>query len=128
MIVLFAEASTNQIKIVLNCLQVFEEMSRHKVSSEKTYIYFSPNVRPELKRDICNASRFKEVDKLGRYLGATILFPKRRKDQYKTIVERVKQRLDGWQAQCLSLVGRMTLVKSVTNTMAQFPMQHNRIP
>lgn len=43
-------------------------------------------------------------------------------------MDRVKKRLSGWQADRLSLAGRVTLVKSVTSTMAQFPMQHDRLP
>lgn len=75
-LVLFAEANTKQIEVILQCIQEFGEMSGHKLSQEKTSIYFSPNVKRATKNEICTQSGFKEVQELGRYLGANISHPK----------------------------------------------------
>ena len=91
-------------------------------------IYFSPNVGTSMRRAICSRSHFLEVAELGRYLGAEISFPKRRRDKYKTVVDRVNKRLKGWKASSLSLAGRISLVNSVTNTMSLYDMQHDLIP
>lgn len=127
-LVLFAEADQTNIETVLKCLQDFGAMSGHRVSSEKTVVYFSPNVDSRTRRSICCDSGFKEVPDLGRYLGAEIRFPKRRRDRYKNIVERVARRLKGWKASSLSLAGRITLVNSVTNTIPLYHMQHDILP
>lgn len=127
-LVLFAEANSNQLNEILTCLQEFMEMSGHKLSQEKTYIYFSPNVKHATKRAICVSSGFKEVQDLGRYLGANISHPKRRKAKYETVIERIKTRLSGWNTASLSMAGRITLVKSFTSSMALYPMQHDRLP
>lgn len=75
-LVLFAEVDQANINTVLSCLQVFGEMSGQTVSHDKSVIYFSPNVDVKTRRDICSRSKFKQVDDLGRYLGAEISFPR----------------------------------------------------
>lgn len=127
-LVLFAEANMDNINTIMDVLQVFGDMSGHRISEEKTEIFFSPNVRIRERREICRDSGFKEVQELSRYLGANISSSKRRKDKYETTVKKLKQRLNGWKKSCLSLAGRMTLVKSASSSMAYFPMQHDRIP
>lgn len=127
-LVLFAEANQKQIGVILNCLQVFGDMSGHKLSQEKTSIFFSPNVPLRERREICASSGFKEVAELGRYLGANIATPRKRRDKYSFVVEKMKGRLNGWKAASLSLAGRITLVKSASSSMAYYPMQHDRLP
>lgn len=46
--VLIVEASEEQIRIVKNCLNIFELMSGQKVSLQKSQIYFSKNVETSL--------------------------------------------------------------------------------
>ena len=111
----------------MQCLQVFGDISRHRVSQDKTVIYFSLNVGNCTRREICTRSGFKPVE-LRRYLGAENAFPRRRKDKYKHIVEQVRRKLSGWKTSSLSIAGRLTLVKAITNSMAIYPMQHDRIP
>lgn len=65
---------------------------------------------------------------MGKYLGANISHPKRRKDKYNTVVERITKKLNGLCASSLSLVGRITHVKSVASSMTLYPMQHDRLP
>lgn len=47
---LFSEANEGQMKQVLNCLNLFCEISGHKVSVAKTKIFFSKNVPATLAR------------------------------------------------------------------------------
>lgn len=88
-LVLFVEANTNQIDTIVECLQAFGEMSGHRVSTKKTQVYFSPNVTNHQRREICRKSQFNQVEELGKYLGANVTFPRRRKDRYVAVVERV---------------------------------------
>ena len=76
-LVLFAEAVQKNIDVILQCLQVFGDISGHRVSQDKTIIYFSPNVGNNTRREIYSRSGFKPVVELGRYLGAEIAFPRR---------------------------------------------------
>ena len=91
----FAEANQKNINVVLKCLQVFGEMSGHKVRNDKTVIYFSPNVDAKTRMEICCQSNFKQVDDLGRYLGAEIQFHRRRRDKYRSVVDKMSKRLKG---------------------------------
>lgn len=44
-LVIFAEAKIKQIDDILNCLQVFGNISGHKLSQEKIAIYFPPMLK-----------------------------------------------------------------------------------
>lgn len=43
-------------------------------------------------------------------------------------LEKVRGKLDGWKAMCLSTAGRITLTKSVINSMGVFQMQVQKMP
>ncbi|KAE8693615.1 hypothetical protein F3Y22_tig00110796pilonHSYRG00006 [Hibiscus syriacus] len=45
----------------------------HKVSKQKTHIYFSPNTVTETKTAILSCLGFQEVDHMGKYLGVPVL-------------------------------------------------------
>lgn len=47
---------------------------------------------------------------------------------YNEVVERLQSRLQGWKAKCLSLAGRVTLIKVVTLAIPSYVMQTASIP
>ncbi|XP_072074464.1 uncharacterized protein [Arachis hypogaea] len=127
-LLLFTEATENQMKVVLETLDEFGAASGFKINAEKTSILFSKNV-PNCKRvgikEICG---FQEVPCLGRYLGAYLTNNRKKKEDFKSIIERTKSKLKGWKANCLSLAGRITLAQTVISPMLNFDMLHTKIP
>lgn len=57
-LVLFAEASVNQIRVILDCLNNVCASSGHKISSAKTRIFCSKNVSQAATQDISKESGF----------------------------------------------------------------------
>lgn len=68
-IVLFAEATTEQAQVIQDVLLRFCKASGQKLSLQKSRIYFSQNVRPEMQNNICDALGIMGTDDLGKYLG-----------------------------------------------------------
>jgi len=47
---------------------------------------------------------------------------------FQGVLEKVEQRLAGWKSKCLSLAGRITLIKSTLTAIPAYIMQSTRLP
>ena len=65
----FAEASENQIQIIMECLNLFCSMSGQKVSLKKSSIFFSKGVEKTMVEKISNISKIPITTKRDKYLG-----------------------------------------------------------
>ena len=82
-LILFAEALVDQIKVVMDCLDQFCEISGQKVSFQKSNICFSRAVD---KNEVVRISRIAGIpptNNLGRYLGTPSLHGRIRVDIYQ---------------------------------------------
>ena len=127
-IVMFAEASLAQVRIIQRIMDQFCVDSRHKVSIPKTQICFSPNVLVESRWAISKEFGFVEVSDLGRYLGVPLLHSRVTRATYAAILDSMRTRLSGWAARSLSLAGRITLAKSVLLAIPVHLMQSAWLP
>ncbi|CAL1388618.1 unnamed protein product [Linum trigynum] len=122
-LVLFAEASQEQVEVIMDCLDQFCDASGELVSKDKSRIYFSKNVKRDLGRDMRNRLGFAMTQDLCRYLGVPVLHGRVKKQTYQYLLDRVDQRLAGWKAESLSLAGRVTLALYVLNGIPIYAMQ-----
>ncbi|KAL4299447.1 hypothetical protein AHAS_Ahas17G0101800 [Arachis hypogaea] len=127
-LVLFMEASPEQMRIAMESLEEFKKASSFKVNPMKTSIYFSKNVDVRTRQEIVRLSGFSDVESLGRYLGAIFNNKRKGKNKFKKIIDRVAGKLKGWKAKCLSLGGRITLVQSAISPSINFDMMYTSIP
>ncbi|XP_061340525.1 uncharacterized protein LOC133287003 [Gastrolobium bilobum] len=109
---LFVLSSLSQLNCITQCLEKFSRMSGQSVSIEKSCIYYSKNTPQDVRRAITDASGFKKVENLGRYLGSMMRHVRIKKDHYAEVISRIQNKLQGWKSRCLSLAGRITLAKS----------------
>lgn len=116
-LILFAEASVSQIKVIRKVLERFCMISGQKVSLEKSKIFFSENVHRDLAKLIEVESGIKSTRELGKYLGMPILHKRINKETFSGVVERVASRLSGWKGRFLSLAGRVTLTRAVLSSI-----------
>lgn len=68
-LLLFVEASCNQMRVINDCLANFWKYSGAKVSVEKTRLFCSKNMNHMVKQDISSVSGFMLIGDLGKYLG-----------------------------------------------------------
>lgn len=127
-LLLFAEASVDQMRIILDSLNSFCEASGQKINPEKTSIVFSKNVTGQEATKIAGYGGFSISENLGRYLGAHIFSGRSSVNRYRFLTDKINSRLSGWKKQCLSLAGRLTLANSIMGAVANFHMQHDKIP
>ncbi|KAF7804220.1 putative ribonuclease H protein At1g65750 family [Senna tora] len=127
-LILFAEASSEQVTIVKKCLEVFSKSSGQKVNEGKTRVHFSKNVDLDKRHELSNRLGFAETNDLGAYLGMPVLHQRVTKNTYQYVVDKVKAKLSSWKSKNLSLAGKVTLVRAVTSAIPAYAMQTAVLP
>ncbi|XP_061347266.1 uncharacterized protein LOC133292825 [Gastrolobium bilobum] len=127
-LMLFMEATEEQIDVLLHCLHLFEEVSGQRLSVDNTSVYFSRNASEDVISRITQKSGFKRVRNMGRYLGSMMQHGRASKELYAGIIENVRDKMNAWNQQSLSQAGRITLSQSVVVSMPYFQMQSCKIP
>jgi hypothetical protein len=128
MLLLFAEANSTQMNVVLKILGQFCQLSGQQVSHEKTSIMFSKNVCSQLREELVLLSGFNETPSLGKYLGVPLVGRAPRRSDYNYLINQVKSKLSAWKAKQLSFAGRVTLLKAVIEAIPIYPMMTAPIP
>lgn len=77
--------------------------------------------------DLSRAACIPRTNNLWKYLGAQLLHQRSNKETYKELLGKFNNRLAGWKTKCLSLVGRITLARSVLNSLLVFQMQATKL-
>ena len=127
-LILFAEASISQIRVIRKVLERCCGASGQKVSLEKSLIFFSANVHWDLANSISTESGIRGTKELGKYLGMPVLQKRINKETFGEVIERVSSKLAGWKRRFLSLAGRITLTKSVLASIPVHTMSTIALP
>ncbi|KAG7579386.1 Ribonuclease H domain [Arabidopsis thaliana x Arabidopsis arenosa] len=127
-LILFAEASITQIRVIRGVLEEFCKASGQKVSLEKSKKFFSENVSRDLEKMISDESGIKATRDLGKYLGMPVLQKRINKETFRYVLERASTRLAGWKSRVLSMAGRLTLTKVVLSSLPVHTMSTIVLP
>ncbi|KAL7254135.1 hypothetical protein ACSBR1_008521 [Camellia fascicularis] len=79
-------------------------------------------------RELSNICHIPLTADLGKYLGVPILHQQANRSHFNFILEKIQNKLAGWKVKVLSLVGRTTLVQSVTAAIPTYTMQTMALP
>ena len=126
-LMLFAKADRKNFTTIRDVLDTICSLSGHKISEEKSWVYFSPNVDQNSREKLSEVLGFRSTPTLGKYLG----FPIKHKgspQDFGFIIDQIQSKLAGWKANLLSFVGRTMLTQSVTSTIPNYTMQCVTLP
>lgn len=121
--VLFAEATEENMRIIKRCLNQFEAESGQKVNLQKSQMFFSRNVQSDTMARIAGTAGIEITNNLGRYLGVPPIHGRVSKPLYASMLDRLDKCLGGWKNQYLTLAGRAVLAKSSLCSIPYFSMQ-----
>ncbi|XP_073049691.1 uncharacterized protein [Primulina eburnea] len=93
--VLFAEASNEQIQVILECMNKFCIGSGQRINRQKSQIYVSKNVDITLANSISTFAGIPLTNDLGRYLGVPSIHERVKGSLFKQVLEKLKARLEG---------------------------------
>lgn len=95
---------------------------------EKHGLFFPKNTPSDLVDEICGALEVVRVENLGKYLGMPIFHQRVSAGTFNFVVEKVWNKLSGWNAPNLSLAGRITLAKFVVLVIPSYFMSTIELP
>ncbi|KAA3488041.1 LINE-type retrotransposon LIb DNA [Gossypium australe] len=127
-LVIFCKAEMDQARLVKETLKHFCDLSGHKINARKSNIFFSKSVDTSLSDQISQLYGFQKVLNLRNYLGVPLLHDRVTKSTLNFVIEKVRSKLQKWEARKLSLAGRITLAQSVLLTIPSYFMQSLAIP
>ncbi|GLT28349.1 hypothetical protein SLA2020_032890 [Shorea laevis] len=127
-LMLFCEASQEQVEVVMDCLTKFSKESGLEINSTKSKLYVSPNIQSHVAGVLSDASGIPLTSDLGTYLGVPILHGRPSVSTYKHILEKIQVKLAGWKRSLLSMAGRRILVQYVTSAIPTYTMQSILLP
>ena len=122
-LVLIGQATEENTKTIMECLNIFCSISGQKVNSSKSKLFFSNNSSPNARVDVCRITGMEATNELGSHLGVTLHSNRVSEATFQNLITRMQARLSQWKASKLSLAGRQILVQSITSTLASHVMQ-----
>lgn len=125
-LVLFGEATEENITNVMDCLDAFCSFSGQRVNSSKSKIFFSSNTSPNKVSNVCRIAKMEKTDDLGKYLGVELHTKRVSKATFHGLINKMQNKLSQWKAAHLSLAGRQVLVQAVTSTIHTQPCHAKR--
>ena len=126
-LMLFTKANWKNCVAIEEVLESFCELSGKKINSEKSRVYFSPNVDQTTKKGLCETLGFRLTFSLGKYMGFPIKHKGAQQD-FVFILDHIKSKMAGWKSNLLSLAGRIVLTQSVTSIIPSYVMQCAALP
>lgn len=126
-VLLFAKINQKSVKSIDEVLKTFMSMSGLNISSSKSSIWFSPNTPNHRKSFACSTLGIKEIHNPSSYLGIPLGIFVKKKD-FDCIIDKIRSRVNSWNAKYLSQARKMVLIKSVCSAILAFYMQSLPLP
>lgn len=112
---LFCDASvadcTTLTTIFRRYEKAYEEASGQMINRDKSAMCFSPKTSSLIKEDCCNVLDMPVVPYHEPYLGLPMVMERHKKTLFRSLSNRVWNRIHGWEGKLLSKAGKEVLIK-----------------
>ncbi len=125
---LLTRAHASDARVLARVLAGYCAASGQRVNFMKSAIRFSPSTEIRVRLEIRRILQIPEQEGTLVYLGVPITGRRLRVTECSGLVQRVEARLEGWRASSLSMMGRLTLVRSVLGSMPVYLMANTVVP
>lgn len=105
-LVLFVEASMEQLQVVMGCLEHFCKCLGQQINFQKSQLFCSNNVDERLASSLSITSNIPLTTDLGYYLGVPSIHGRVSMGSFGSVIGRMNARLEGWKSRYLSLAVR----------------------
>jgi hypothetical protein len=127
-VLLFAKATKAQALHIATTLTSFASLSGLKVNNVKSKVFFSSSTTRGKISAIVASTGIHRTLSLEKYLGFPMLHGRLQRKDFEFLEEKISRRLASWQHSLLNKAGRLTLVKSVLNSIPNYYMQVAWLP
>jgi hypothetical protein len=111
-----------------NALEMYCASSGQLVSDSKSSVFFSPNTHVLIREEVCVHLNILVEALSDKYLGLPTLVGLDRTDCFQHLIERVRQRICGWNEKLLSMGGKEILLKAIAQAIPAYAMSVFNIP
>jgi hypothetical protein len=125
---LFCKANSVEWRRLTKILERYEDASGQKLNKDKTSIFFSRNTSQEKREEIARLSGLSATQSYEKYLGLPTMVGRSRYNSFKSIKDRVWNRLNDWKAKFLSQAGKEILIKAVVQAIPTYCMSVFLLP
>lgn len=119
---LFFKASAVEATNVKSLLVSYEKCSGQSINFQKSGVYFSANVKPNLKEEIYAILEVHNDLTNSRYLRLPSVIGRSKKSVLSYLKERASKRIRSWQAKHVSQAGKSVLIRSVAQAIPSYSM------
>ncbi|PKA53799.1 Putative ribonuclease H protein [Apostasia shenzhenica] len=126
-IVIFAPATHKAATVIKRILHSYCEVSGQRINRAKSSILFSKKTKRSRRRMLVNKLDFHQQVQ-GTYLGIPLLFRKPVKNDFTSIISKIRSQISLWGIRMLSLAGRVTLINSVLSSIPLYVISHTHVP
>ena len=98
------------------------------ITFQKFEVFFSQNVKDQLKNGVVNVVDVSTTFDIKKYLGLPSTIGRNKKPVFNFIKDKVWQKITSWKSKALSRVGRENLINSVFQSISTYVMNIFLIP
>lgn len=113
---------------MVELLKLFEQASGQKVSVEKSSVFFSTNVIPYNRINICQVLLMNEADMHSKYLGLPNLLGQKKSVLLGFLKEKLENKIRVWERNLVSKSGQEILIKMVGQALPTYAMSVFLLP
>lgn len=125
---MFCHSSASNCHTLMKILREYETLSGQRINIAKSSITFSKKTPPEIKTAAKNILGISKEGRVGKYLGLSEHFGRRKRDLFTSIVDRIRQCAASWSTRFLSKAGKLTMLHSVLTAIPSFTMTCFELP
>ncbi|XP_042965908.1 uncharacterized protein LOC122299590 [Carya illinoinensis] len=116
-IVVFANGGRASLQAISDVFALYESWWGKVVSKEKSSIFFPKYVNSVRKRNILQLTSFSEGLFPVKYLGVPLFSGRLKVSYFEDLMNRIRDRLEGWQNRLLSAGARLLLLRHVVSSI-----------
>ncbi|CAA7045232.1 unnamed protein product [Microthlaspi erraticum] len=124
----FSLANIKSAKAIKEVLTLYENASGQAVNLRKSSITFGSQVKPHVNTHMRRLLGIHNEGANGKYLEVPEQFGNKKTEMFHYIVDKVKERTQGWHKQSLSTGGKEVLLKSIAIALPVYSMNVFKLP
>lgn len=124
----FVKSSLQDISTLQEILNKYEFFSGHRVNFDKSVILLSPHLSPITRNFIRDVLPIPHMHNGTKYLGIPMFWSPNNTKRFDFLLGKISKRIEHWNSRFLSQAGRTCLIRSVTNTIANYAVNCFLLP
>lgn len=124
---LFCEENSLEWSRMMHLLDLYETASSQFLNKDKTSIFFSPNTPTDNKATTFQISCVKANSSFEKYLGLPAIVGSHKTGSFKSLLDRVWNRISNWKNMFLSTTRKKILIKAVLQALPTYTMGVSKI-